>query len=188
MTLETFARSEFAAVFIRRMTLKTGGVRRLCIWNSKCRAVSARFMTGRAICFSMQGMIKANAKTSRRADLFVTSPAVVKIRRAESTLIIMTSSAAIGLTRVHPDRNFRHFIARPRRIMTTLTIQTAVFVVREVKSDLLRRINNPIRRSRNVTGRAGTDIFFADDLISSMALKTGRMSITARWNCHSVTL
>ena len=122
MTLETFARREFATVFIRRVTLETGRVSRLRIWNGESRTAAAGFMASRAIRFAVQRMIEVNTETFRRADFFVTSPAIVKISCTESSLIIMTSGAAIGLTRVHPNRNFRHFIARTRRIMTTLTI------------------------------------------------------------------
>lgn len=72
--------------------------------------------------------------------------------------------------------------------MTTAAIYAAVFGVVKIRADVLCRINNPIRRTEDVTGRTRTDVFLADDLVRSVALKTGCVRVAARWNGHSDSL
>lgn len=116
MTAKTFAARKTAAVFRRRMALKTSLVRALRIRNGKIDAAASGFVARRAIGFGVDGVAELDTEASRVCHFLMTAAAVGKIVRAESRFFVVTSRTAICLLRVHRDGDRRHLICSARAV------------------------------------------------------------------------
>lgn len=187
VTGKTFSARKFAASLHRRMTLETSVMRRLTIRNAEINAFAACFMTRRAILLIVLDVIEFHAETARIRHFLVTFTAIRKIIRAESLLSVMARRAIIVRAGVHSRRDRRHIVSA-RRIVTALTIQTAVTRMAEIVTNLRDGSRNLIGFTRFVTGCARTDIFLTDDLFRRMTLKTIAVRVRTRRNRHIYAL
>lgn len=145
-------------------------------------------MTGRAIRFLVFRVVEPDAEASHARHLLVAFPAVGKIVCAKGSFFVMTRRAAVRLVRVHRDVDGRHLIASALWAVTTVAADGAVAGVIEIETDIFPRINNAVRRPWFVTGRTGTDIFFADDLVGRVTLEAGSVRVGSCRDGHAVSL